>query len=109
MSAHEFGIMNTAPLHGKRFDKYEPEKYNCISVDDIYIENILDQFDDIDTFSHSVDIPEKGLIYCGITLIPPSSLGRFRSVVSEKNGLRELSELLQKAERENKFVIHFGI
>ena len=40
MAKHEFGIMESAPVSGKRYDEYEPKKYNCISVDDDYIEGI---------------------------------------------------------------------
>ena len=40
MSKHEFGIMESAPISGQRYDKYEPKKYNCISIDDYYIEGI---------------------------------------------------------------------
>ena len=34
MAKHEFGIMMDAPQPGKRYDEYEPWKYDCISVDD---------------------------------------------------------------------------
>ena len=37
MAKHEFGIMESAPVNGKRYDEYEPKKYNCISVDDDHI------------------------------------------------------------------------
>jgi len=40
MAKHEFGVMESAPVSGKRYDDYEPQKYNCISVDDVYIEGI---------------------------------------------------------------------
>ena len=32
MAKHEFGIMIDSPQPGKRYDKYEPEKYACISA-----------------------------------------------------------------------------
>ena len=41
MAKHEFGIMESAPVSGKRYDEYEPKKYNCISVDDDYIEGSI--------------------------------------------------------------------
>ncbi len=30
MARHEFGIMPQPPEKGKRYDDYEPKKYNCI-------------------------------------------------------------------------------
>lgn len=109
MAKHEFGIMDFEPLKGIRYDEYEPEKYNCISVYDIYLENILDLFFDIDTFCHTVDIPSKGLIYTGITLIPPLSSKKFADKLTNFDGLDELASLFKKAHRENKFVIHYGL
>ena len=41
MAKHEFGIMINAPKHGKRYDKYEPWKYNCISVDDACLNSVI--------------------------------------------------------------------
>ncbi len=65
MARYEFGIMQSAPIEGERYDNYEPEKFNCITVDDCYIENIPD--------------------------------------------LLELKKLCQKAQYENKWMIHFGL
>lgn len=109
MAKHEFGIMQDAPQKGERYDEYEPQKYNCISVDDEFIEIILSDLDDIDFCWHSPDVCEKGLAYCGITLIPPSSLPEFISVIRNRPELSELTRLMQKAEYENKWVIHFGL
>lgn len=35
MANHEFGIMQNQPMNKERFDEYEPNKYDCIVVDDI--------------------------------------------------------------------------
>ena len=43
MAKHEFGIMNVNPKPNKRYDTYEPEKYDCISVHDDYIEPLLEK------------------------------------------------------------------
>ena len=43
MAKHEFGIMMDAPQPGKRYDEYEPWKYDCISVDDDYVEGIAEK------------------------------------------------------------------
>ena len=109
MAKHEFGIMENNPISGERYDRYEPEKYNCIPVDDDYIEGIVSQLDDIDFFWHSLDIPRKGLAYCGITLIPPASCKSFVSVIENIEELSELKILLNKAYITNKYIIHYGL
>ena len=38
LARHKFGIMQNAPKPRKRYDEYEPKKYNYISVDDDYID-----------------------------------------------------------------------
>ena len=55
MPKHEFGIMPQAPQAGKCFDKYEPEKYNCISVSDDDIQPCLHAFRCGKTYWHSLD------------------------------------------------------
>lgn len=109
MAKHEFGIMEAAPEKGKRYDEYEPHKYNCISVNDDYLENILDEFDNIDFYWHTTDISGKGIAYVGITLIPPESLSAFSDVIKDKSGLSQLYGLTLKAIKENKWIIHFGL
>ncbi|MBP1546956.1 MAG: hypothetical protein J6A37_10180 [Oscillospiraceae bacterium] len=109
MSMHEFGIMETAPVSGERFDVYEPEKYNCISVNDDFIEPVIHKLTGIKFFAHTVDFPINGLNYCGITLIPPESAMPFISVIEGTDGFSELCVLLRRAYSENKWVIHFGI
>lgn len=109
MAKHEFGIMDVTPLYGERYDTYEPDKYNCISVHDDYIENILIELSGIDFYWHTLDVPGKGLAYCGITLIPPKSFKQFIDVINNKLEFMELRELLIQAQSENKYVIHFGI
>lgn len=109
MAKHEFGIMQKSPQSGKRYDKYEPQEYNCISVDDDYLEDIIMYFDFIQFYSHTVDEPIKGLCYCGITLIPPTSIQAFVSVIDGNKHLLELKMLMQKAFDENKWVIHYGL
>ena len=109
MSYHNFGIMQIPPEYGKRYDEYEPEKYNCISVNNDYIESIVNNLNNIDFYWHTLDVSGKGLAYCGITLISPSSMQKFISVIENNSKLNELKELLSKALNENKWVIHFGI
>ncbi len=109
MAKHEFGIMQVPPEKGKRYDEYEPQKYNCISVDDVYLENIVANFDHIDFYWHTLDVKGMGLAYCGVTLIPPSAIKAFVDVIEDVYGLFELKELSEKAIEENKWMIHFGL
>lgn len=109
MAKHEFGIMQATPQKGKRYDAYDPQKYNCITVDDDYLEDIVTNFNDIDFYWHSLDVPGKGIAYCGITLIPPTSMQAFISVIDNLSELSELKALIQKAYAENKWMIHFGL
>ena len=109
MAYHEFGIMQTPPQKGLRFDEYEPGKYGCISFNDDYIENIIEQLCDIDFYWHTLDISGKGIAYCGVTLIPPSSMQQFISIIENIPELQELKQLLSKAHKETKWIIHFGL
>ncbi len=109
MARHEFGIMESAPVSGKRYDEYEPKKYNCISVDDDYIEGIQEQLLIFESFCHTIDIPMKGLNFCGITLIPPTSIPAFLMVVGDGAQYVELRNLLIDAKKRNKYVIHYGL
>lgn len=109
MARHEFGIMENAPKPQKRYDEYEPQKYNCISVDDEYVEKIDATLNDIDFYWHTLDVPAKGIAYTGITLIPPTSIQAFAAVIKEIAALNELKDLLEKALADNKWVIHFGL
>lgn len=109
LAKHEFGIMNNAPKNGKRYDEYEPEKYNCISVNDDYIENIVPNLTDIDFYWHTLDVKGKGIAYCGVTLIPPTSTELFIKAIKDIAELSELVELAENARSENKWMIHFGL
>ena len=109
MAKHEFGIMKNNPKPSVRYDAYEPQKYNCISVDDDYIEQIAPRLNDVECYWHSLDMPAKGLAYCGVTLIPPASIERMNEVIKTIDELSDLEQLLQKALNENKWVIHFGL
>ena len=53
MAKHEFGIMDIAPTLKQEYNKYEPEKYHCISVEDEYIESLLKELSVIPCYWHS--------------------------------------------------------
>ncbi len=109
MPKHEFGIMPEEPKKGKRYDHYEPEKYNCISVDDDDILPLLIKFKEVKCYWHTLDRPEFGLAYYGITLIPPESINSIIEMIWNNHYLSELLGLLSNAEKQHKYIIHFGI
>lgn len=109
MAKHQFGIMERAPVHGERYDRYEPEAYALLSVDDEWIEPLLPKLDALDFFWHSLDVPGKGLAYYGITLIPPRSMEAMSRILEDVPALSALTYLLAEAKAGGKFVIHYGI
>ena len=111
MSKHEFGIMQIEPQYEERFDEFEPNKYNCIKVDDEFIEPILIELESVNCYWHTLQVEGKGIAYCGITLIPPESMDSLMKILVAQNKLEynELILLCKKAREENKYIIHFGI
>ena len=111
MAKHDFGIMQDAPGATDYYCTYEPSKYNCIAVvyEDLDIALARMQADRMDTYWHKLSNPHKGLAYCGITLIPPTSHCVFIDAVEGIAALEPLKALLMQAKTENKFVIHFGV
>lgn len=109
MAKHEFGIMTDDPRPNKRYDKYEPWKYACISVDDSYLESIVERLNTIDFYWHTLSVKGKGLAYCGITLVPPRSLKEFIDVIADNSELCELRKLLEEALNKNNWVLHYGL
>ncbi|MBT2696544.1 short-chain dehydrogenase [Bacillus sp. ISL-40] len=114
MPVHEFGIIDNIENVKKNIG-YEPQKYNCISVDDEIIIHLNEHLSILRTYFHSLERPEFGLAYWGITIIPPESLSMFYDVITSstiyKNSaeLNRLASKIIKAKEENKYMIHFGI
>ena len=111
MAKHEFGIFETDPKSEGSYDTYKPEKYNCIAVDDDYIEPLFEKLRLLETYSHRISRPSKGLEYAGITLIPPSSLPKFKKIIDSAGvtELKGLSKIIDEAMQRHKFMIHYGI
>ena len=109
MAKHEFGIMKSDPIKGHRYDEYEPQKYDCISVEDEYIERIGSDLTTLKCYAHTLDAPIDGLAYYGITLIPPDSIKQFISLIESQAEMNDLKNLLCEALKKNRFVIHFGL
>ena len=109
MLKHEFGMMMVDPKPGQIFEEYEPEKHDCIAVDDECVQATAERLKRIKCYWHGLDSPEAGLAYHGITLIPPESVGEMIEAVKDEPGMERLTEMLVVAKRERKFVIHFGV
>ena len=109
MLKHQFGIMMADPEPGQIFEEYEPEKYDCIAVGDEYIQEVVEKLAGVSVYWHGLDRPESGLACHGITLIPPESIAEVVEAVRDVPEMRRLMEMLVVAEREQKFVIHFGV
>lgn len=109
MLRHAFGIMPDNPNPGIHYDEYEPDKYNCIFVEDEALLTILGKLKEMKCYWHSIDRQEKGLTYHGVSLIPPESLELFEMIVSEKDNLKELKNMISQAESGQKYIIHFGV
>ena len=97
------------------FGEYEPEKYQCISVDDDIILDLCDALSIMKTYFRSLTIPDCGLAYHGHTIIPPESLPTFLDLVLSADGLKQYDDLhdlmgkIIQAKNENKYMIHYGI
>lgn len=110
----EFGIIDNFE-EDKDYSDYEPEKYNCISIDDDFINDWWSNLVLIKTYHHSYNRPDFALARWGVTLISPESLERFYSIVSNdrhsksSEQLINLMVLIRKALEESKWVIHYGV
>ncbi len=109
MATHEFRIMPAAPLPGKRYDKYEPEKYNCVRIDDELIADIITELESVDYFWHALSFIGMSFSYWGATLIHPSCLSAFIARIENDPNLKDLKDMMEKALAENKWMIHFGL
>ena len=111
MPKHEFGIMQKGPVTNKRYDSYEPEKYNCIAIDDDYIEAVSEKLLNVDCYWHTLKRPEKGLAYYGVTIIPPNSMDALIEMLLRQDVSEciPLIDLAKKAKEDEKYIIHFGI
>lgn len=111
MAYHEFGIIEDSPKKCQGFDEYEPEKFELIKINDDFIEPLLQSFDEIHCYWHTLECPGMNLAYCGITLIPPESIDSFIFIFSkyDKEPYNEIIELFKKAKIRDKYIIHYGI
>ena len=115
MTRTEFGIIDDFDPN-ITYDKYEPEKYNCVVIDDDkYINDWWNELLLIRTYNMSVKQPQMALSRWGITLLPPDSLPEFLKIVkhdkrvAEDENLQRLCGIISIAIDEGKYMIHFGI
>lgn len=98
------------PTASKIYDEYNPEIYDSlVSVDYDYILKIDDKLNEINMYCHTLAKPQKGLAYCGITLIPPEAMPEMLLITEPCPKLQPLTQLLKKVLTESKYIIHFGI
>lgn len=118
MAKHDFGIMGQFD-ENMIYSVYEPEKYNCISVDmqimDYVMDNYRTEWKKMKTFLSASSKTFCGLDESGITIIPSESLNLFRNIIIDANShiksiqLINLISKIDEAIREGKYIIHFGI
>ncbi|MBU3191563.1 hypothetical protein K9O30_01350 [Clostridium bowmanii] len=111
----EFGIIDKFERNKDYSSDYEPQKYNCVSIDDEILNDWWNELTLIKTYFHCYSRPDFALARWGVTLIPPESLEAFYNIVSKDTkskssvDLVDLMILLRKAISENKYVIHYGV
>ena len=111
----EFGIIEEFEKNKDYSTEYEPQKYNCVAIDDDILNDWWEELTLIKTYFHCYSRSEFGLARWGVTLVPPESLEAFYNIVSKdekskaSEELTNLMILLRKAILENKYVIHYGV
>ncbi|MBC8063026.1 MAG: hypothetical protein H7Y18_20535 [Clostridiaceae bacterium] len=109
-----FGIIDEFEKN-KDYSEYEPQKYNCVAIEDIILNDWWSELTLIKTYFHCYNRPDFALARWGVTLIPPESLEAFYTIVSKDTKskssveLIDLMILLRKAISKNKYVIHYGV
>lgn len=111
----QFGIIDEFEKDKDYSSEYEPQKYNCIAIDDDILNDWWNELILIKTYFHSYSRPSFALARWGVTLIPPESLEAFYNIVSTdrcsktSKELIDLIALLRRAISENKYIIHYGV
>lgn len=111
----QFGIINKFEKDKDYGSNYEPQKYNCVAIDDDILNDWWKDLTLIKTYFHCYSRPNFALARWGVTLIPAESLEAFYNIVSKDKRSKSSMELvnlmilLRKAISEDKYVIHYGV
>ncbi len=107
-----------------QFDKDESfedklKEHHCVSVPDDIINTWWAPLLAMKSYFHEYSRPSTALARWGVTLIPPESLDLFHNIIMSATAsefweqcpkdVNGLLALVEKAKRENKFVIHYGV
>lgn len=106
---HEFAI-----VENKYIEDYDLQKYHCVYVDDNVILKIIKKLKIMKTYSQSLNRPDFGLSYWGITLIPPKSLALFQDIIltvkiDENDEIPLLVAMISEAIEKQAYIVHYGI
>lgn len=104
----EFGIIDHFDRK-KEYYSYEPEKYHCIVIDGEEIDAIWEDILKLKCYWHKMDQLRNGLARYGISIIPVESFDLFIEIVAKRKNLDSLLQLIRKAQKEGKAMIHFGV
>ena len=95
------------------------EIFNCISIPDDYINSLIPLTREIPTYLRKISIGYSGLDHYGVTLIPVESISKFIGIIAiyqdkcvckqERESLLMLMRLMTKAQKEQKYMICYGI
>ena len=111
---YKFGIIDNHKNLSIYID-YEPKKFNCFSVDDNVVSDLMEQLLIMKTYFQTFNRPACGLAYHGTTIITPESLSLFCDIVISSSRLKKSADLQElvliiiRAIKEEKHMIHFGI
>lgn len=109
MGEHRFAVLEAPPRPGERWKRTGWKKYSCVAVHDDYLADVREDLQKLPVYLESIEEAGEGLEECGIELIPPESIPALLQALEEKEGFGELRPLLRRAQKEGKFVIHFGL
>jgi len=110
VAKYEFGIMESRPQAGRRYDDYDPWNYPRLAViSDDALDLVLPRLGDLPCYWHTLDWAARGIAETGINLIPPESLPQMLREFPAEEEFLSLAALLSAAAEEGKFVILFGL
>ena len=122
----DFGIIDIFDEH-RDYSKFKEDEsfedklkeHHCVSVPDDIINTWWDKLLNMKSYFHEYSRPSTALARWGVTLIPPESLDLFHNIIMSATSsefieectddVNKLLALVERAKKENKFVIHYGV